>query len=191
MKRFFTFILLSFWTVGSLFAQNNSEFISQLVPQTVTPGGKYNISVTFKNTGTTTWKSSTLYRLGTQDPQDNTIWIKTTRVSLPNDVSPGQEVTFKIAITAPAKEGIYSLRWRMVQDGVAWFGKYSDPIYFPILISASDSLLAESFQFKVTNRTVSTLMFCWYGPGEWQVNGPWIPWMAGNRGMVQLASGNK
>lgn len=79
MKRIFTMILLTFWTVGSLFAQNNSEFISQSVPQMDTPGGKYNISVTFKNTGTTTWKTSTLHRLGTQDPQDNTIWIKITR----------------------------------------------------------------------------------------------------------------
>jgi hypothetical protein len=175
MKRIFTLILWSFSTIGSLFAQNNSEFISQSVPQTVTPGGKYNISVTFKNTGTTTWKTSTLHRLGTQDPQDNTIWIKTTRVSLPKDVNPGEEVTFVIPITAPVKEGIYSLRWRMVHDGVAWFGEYSDPVYYPILISASDSLLAEGNRFKIANRTVSTLMFCWYGPGEWQVNGPWIP----------------
>ncbi len=175
MNKIFTLILLTFYTIGSLFAQNNSEFISQSVPQTVTPGGKYNISVTFKNTGNTTWKTSTLHRLGTQDPQDNTIWINTTRVSLPNDVNPSEEVTFVIPITAPAIEGIYSLRWRMVQDGVAWFGQYSKPVYYPILISASDSLLAESYRFKVENRTVSTLMFCWYGPGEWQINGPWIP----------------
>jgi hypothetical protein len=159
----------------SLMAKNNSAFVSQSVPQTVEPGQTYAISVTFRNTGTTTWSGSTLHRLGTQDPRDNSNWIPNPRVNLPHDVSPGQNVTFSFNIKAPAKEGIYTLRWQMVQDGVDWFGQLSEPVYYPILLSLPDSLLSNGHRFSVSDPIVSTLMFCWYGLREGQVKGPWVP----------------
>ena len=160
---------------ASLFGQNNAEFVSQSVPESVNPGENFDITVTFKNTGTTTWTSSNHYRLGTQNPQDNTIWMSTNRVALPNDVTPGAEVTFHISLTAPVQEGIYVLQWRMVQDGVEWFGQQSEVVYYSIMEPAADSLLIEGNHFSVSNHIVSTTLFCWYGSGEWQFNGPWIP----------------
>ena len=164
-------ILLTF----SLYAQNNAEFISQNVPESVTPGENFNITVTFKNTGTTTWTSTNNYRLGTQNPQDNTIWMPTNRVALPNDVKPGEEVTFQISLTAPVQEDIYALQWRMVQDGVEWFGQMSEVVYYAIMAPVADSLMVEGNHFTVASHVVSTSFFCWYGPGEWQLSGPWIP----------------
>ena len=160
---------------SSLFGQNNAEFITQNVPESVSPGESYNITVTFKNTGSTTWKSSALFRLGTQSPADNTIWTSSNRVFLSNDVSPGEEVTFNISITAPTNQGIYTLQWRMVQDGVEWFGEKSEAVYYVLDEHFSDSLMTEGNQFSVSSHIVSTSFFCWYGEGEWQVNGPWIP----------------
>ncbi len=173
MERFL--LVLSVFLTINLFGQNNSEFISQNVPGSISPGEHFSITVTFKNTGTTTWTSSNYYRLGTQNPQDNTIWMGTNRVALPNDVAPGQMVTFNINLTAPSEYGIYALQWRMVQDGVEWFGQQSEVVYFVIRKPYSDSLMVEGYHFSVSDHIVSTSFFCWYGPGEWQLNGPWIP----------------
>jgi hypothetical protein len=107
-----------------LFSQNNSQFISQSVPPSVGLSESFSVSVTFKNTGTTTWKSSDGYKLGTQSPQDNTIWGVGTRVALPNSVAPGTQVTFNVELTSPGTGDGYGvvLQWRMLQEVVTWFG---------------------------------------------------------------------
>ncbi len=173
--KHFVLTLLILLSGFRMMAENNARFVSQTVPSTFEPGASYNISVTFRNTGTTTWQNSNAYRLGTQSPQDNTIWMGTNRVALPYDVAPDEEVTFDITITAPTAEGIYTLQWRMVQDGVEWFGQMSEAAYFVAVSQTSDSLLTEGNHFSVSDHIVSTSFFCWYGEGDWQVNGPWIP----------------
>ncbi len=173
MKRFL-FIGLLFISVA-LSAKNGATFISQNAPESISPGQTFNFSVTFKNTGTTTWTSTTRYSLGTQSPQDNVLWLNTNRVKLPNSVSPGQEVTFYMTLTAPSEEGMYAIQWQMVQDGVEWFGDKSEAINLSIVQDYPDSLLTEGIHFKVSDHIVSTSFFCWYGQGEWQINGPWIP----------------
>ncbi len=114
----------------SLSAQNNSQFISQTVPDSISVGQTFDISVVFKNTGNKTWTSGSYYRLGTQAPQDNTVWLGTNRVALPNDVAPGEQVTFVVSLTAPDKEGIFVIQFQMVQDGVEWFGEKSKIVPF-------------------------------------------------------------
>ncbi|GEM_PF-6424102 len=168
------FISLLFISVV-LSAQNNAQFISQTAPDFISPGETFNFSVTFKNTGTTTWTRANRYSLGTQSPQDNTLWMNTNRVKLPNSVSPGQEVTFYMTLTAPTEEGMYAVQWQMVQDGVEWFGDKSEAINLSNVQEYPDSLLIEGNHFKVSSHIVSTSFFCWYGPGEWQVVVPWIP----------------
>jgi hypothetical protein len=87
----------------------------------MTAGEFSTVSITMKNTGNTTWTAGTNYRLGSQNPQDNMTW-GLNRVALPNDVPPGATVTFTFDVFAPAKSGTFNLQWRMVQDGVEWFG---------------------------------------------------------------------
>ncbi|MDO8682740.1 MAG: glycosyl hydrolase, partial [Armatimonadota bacterium] len=36
--------------------------------------------------------------------------------------APGQQKTFTFIVTAPSTAGTYNFQWRMVQDGVQWFG---------------------------------------------------------------------
>lgn len=100
---------------------NQAQFISQSVKSVMTAGEFSTVSITMKNTGTTTWTAGTNYRLGSQNPQDNMTW-GLNRVALPNDVPPGATVTFTFDVFAPAKSGTFNLQWRMVQDGVEWFG---------------------------------------------------------------------
>jgi len=51
---------------------NAANFISQSVPASMTVGQSYSVSVTMKNSGTSTWTAATGYKLGSQNPQDNT-----------------------------------------------------------------------------------------------------------------------
>jgi hypothetical protein len=102
---------------------NQAKFISQSVPGAMTAGNSYDVSVTFKNTGTVTWTSATDFKLGAQNPQDNEVWIK--RVNLPGSVAPGQDAIFRFTVRAPATNGSYDFQWRMLREFVEWFGDYS------------------------------------------------------------------
>ena len=119
-------LLSSLAAAGAAHAANNAAFVSQNVPAGMAPGQTYAVSVTMQNTGTTTWTAAGAYRLGSQNPQDNTTW-GTNRVSLPSgsSVAPGANVTFSFNVTAPATKGTYNFQWRIVQDGVEWFGALS------------------------------------------------------------------
>lgn len=105
---------------------NNATFVSQSVPTSMVAGQSYGVSVTMHNSGSTPWTSD-VYKLGTQNPQDNTLWTGSTRVWLPagTTVQPGASHTFYFTVTAPATPGNYNFQWRMVQEGVGWFGDYT------------------------------------------------------------------
>jgi len=107
-------------------AANDAEFISQTVPSSMTVGQSYSVSVTMKNTGTTSWTAAGNYRLGSQNPQDNWNWGNNRAyLSAGDSIAPGQSKTFSFTITAPATPGTYNFQWRMLQEGIEWFGDYS------------------------------------------------------------------
>lgn len=107
---------------------NEAEFVSQTFSDTsptMYSGETRTLSVQMRNTGTTTWSSSRAYALGSQNPRDNGNWGMG-RVYLPHDVAPGQIVAFNMTLTAPQVSSRmvgYYVQWRMVQDGVEWFGQ--------------------------------------------------------------------
>ncbi len=106
---------------------DNAEVESQNVPATMIAGQSYAVSVTMKNTGNTTWVvgGTQPYKLGSQNPQDNTIW-NGGRVALSAPVAPGASQKFSFTVTAPAAPKLYDMRWQMVKDGGGgWFGTTS------------------------------------------------------------------
>jgi hypothetical protein len=103
-------------TIGN----NNANYISfSNIPSLVAPGQVFSVSITMRNTGTSTWTCCN-YKLG--DPRDGSSPFSPTRVVVPSSVSPNTDVTFTFAVTAPSTMGQYSFQWRMVLEGVAWFG---------------------------------------------------------------------
>jgi uncharacterized protein affecting Mg2+/Co2+ transport len=100
---------------------NGATFVSQSVPSSMTAGLAYTVAVTMKNAGISTWTAASSYRLGSQNPQDTLIWGPG-RIALPTSVAPGSQVTFEFTVTAPTKPGTYNFQWRLVQEGVEWFG---------------------------------------------------------------------
>ncbi|GEM_PF-3087554 len=108
---------------------NNAQFLSQSAPSTMNAGSEYSVSVTMKNTGTTEWKKSDNYRLGSQNPQDNSVWgVK--RADLPESetVKPNEEATFIFTVKAPSKEGKYNFQWESVQESKGWFGESTENV---------------------------------------------------------------
>jgi len=117
---------------------NGSTFVSHTIPMQMAPSQSYNVSVTMRNTGTATWNTAQYYRLGSQNPQDNQTW-GLNRVSLPNSVTSGLDVTFNFTVTAPSTPGVYNCQWRMVQDGVAWFGAYTPNVAVAVAVVNGNS----------------------------------------------------
>lgn len=101
---------------------NASQGIFISAPSSVTAGQTFSGTVQMKNVGTKPWTTAGAHRLGSQNPQDNTTW-GFNRVELPSTpINPGQTATFTFNATAPPGPGGYGFAWKMVQDGVEWFG---------------------------------------------------------------------
>jgi hypothetical protein len=111
---------------------NEAMFVGWSVPTVMVAGQQYQVSVTMRNVGFTTWTAGQFYRLGSQDPQDNTTW-GLNRVQLPGPVAPGQEVTFTFTVTAPTTPGTYHFQWRMVEEGVQWFGAFTPDLRVEVI----------------------------------------------------------
>jgi len=107
--------------VTVLAPSNQSEFVSQTVPTSMKAGEAYNVTIQMKNIGNTTWDAGTGYKLGSQNPQDNTRW-GTSRAVLASPVPPGGTAVFTFVVWAPGKAGSYNFQWRMLREGVEWFG---------------------------------------------------------------------
>jgi hypothetical protein len=102
---------------------NASAFVSQTVPTSMTAGASVQVTVVMQNTGTTTWTPAS-YRLGSQNPHENTNW-GASRIVLPASVAPEQNAVVTWTATAPAAPGSYNFQWRMLNLGVEWFGALS------------------------------------------------------------------
>jgi hypothetical protein len=100
-----------------------AAYVSQVVPTSVAAGARFTAQVTMRNTGTATWTAGSAVRLGSQSPQDNLTW-GLGRVDLPPgvEVAPGARHTFTFEARAPSTAGTRAFQWRMLREGVTWFG---------------------------------------------------------------------
>jgi parallel beta-helix repeat protein len=133
---------------------NGAQFISQSTPTTMVTGSVRSVSITLKNSGTTTWTAAAGHRLGSQNPQDNTTW-GTGRVDLAagESIVPGQQKTFTFNITAPATPGNYNFQWRMLQEGVEWFGDFTPTVLIQVTTTPVDAATFVSQSVPATLNT--------------------------------------
>lgn len=172
MRGILTIVFMVFFY--GIFAQNDAQFVAQSVDENLQAGAPFTISITFKNTGTTTWTDSALYHIGTQNPQDNFIF-GVNRLLLPQDVPPGEEVTVTATLTAPSEAGLYYFQWQMVQDGVEWFGEKSEAVVLIIGAELAGDLFRPGKSFSTASHIVSTSFFTWFSAEGGQQSSPWIP----------------
>ena len=132
---------------------DSSSVVSASVPIGVLPGQTFTVTITMKNEGTTAWTNTGAnpYKLGSQSPQDNFTW-GTNRVLMPSSpVNPGQTVTFSFPATAPLTAGSYTFAWKMVHEGVQWFGST-----FSTTINVGNSASVVSANVSTTVATGAT-----------------------------------
>ncbi len=108
----------------------DAEYVGQSYPADMDPGTTAIVWAEFNNLGTQTWLHAQTY-LGTSSPQDRTSPFCTSYnwsgCNRPTDVdqssvTTGQVGRFTFIITAPATPGAYVERYRLVREGVTWFG---------------------------------------------------------------------
>ncbi|MEW5738989.1 MAG: NBR1-Ig-like domain-containing protein [Myxococcota bacterium] len=103
--------------------RDDAAFVSQSVPARVGRGATFTVTLTLRNTGTSTWTRGAQVRLGSQAPQDNTTW-GLGRIDLPAGVAvpPGGQHTFQATLRAPSTVGTRAFQWKLLREGVQWFG---------------------------------------------------------------------
>jgi hypothetical protein len=101
---------------------DHAVIVAQTLPASLDCNQRTTVTVTVRNMGDTTWTAATDYRLGAVDDADPFL-SSGNRVYLgENDVvAPGGEHTFTIELAATVA-GTFTSDWRMVHDGVQWFG---------------------------------------------------------------------
>ena len=130
---------------------NDAVFISQTVPTLLPIGGIAPVTITVRNTGTTTWNETARYRLCAINPIDNRTWAAR-RVFLRSPVPPGASYTFSFPITAPTVAGSYNFQWMMLQEAVGRFGLPTPNV----VIQVTDTTATPpSFTQQPANRTVA------------------------------------
>mgnify|MGYP000868151161 CR=1 FL=1 len=156
-------------------------------------------TVVVRNTGTTTWTTAAGYALGTVDDSDP-LYTSDTRVRFPagESVAPGATREFTIPLAAPGREGDYTTDWRMVHDGVRWFGaQTTQRVHVQCETTAvsdfrlSDVTIVSSPDvrgFAVTSR-ITSLSF---RPGTFHIDhtrrGMWPPIVIADDGTTQEAT---
>jgi len=108
-----------YFGVSPTWDRYSDEYVGDTIPASMTAGQSYPVSVTFRNRGVV-WSEARAFRLGAVGDSDP--FTTTTRHTISGEVRPGSTCTFNFTLTAPGGSGTYTTDWRMVRDGVAWFG---------------------------------------------------------------------
>jgi hypothetical protein len=117
---------------GTASAADESRFLSQAVPASLSAGSSTSVSLTFMNTGTTSWTVPGGYTLACPDVGTAGTWEVDT-VGLPGPVEAGTSVTFTFRVTAPTTPGTYNFQWRM-QHGTTFFGAASTSVPIKVFV---------------------------------------------------------
>lgn len=104
-------------------AKWNSSCISHSIPSRMVAGQTYNVTVKMKNTDDVVWSKSKGFNLGAVGWGDAPKF-GTDRAYLADDqpVGFGKTAEFNFSLAAPSYSGRFNVQFRMVQEGVNWFG---------------------------------------------------------------------
>jgi hypothetical protein len=99
--------------------KDNSQIFSSSPSLIVQPDQRFNMSFTYKNTGTSTWTDAAGYALGCDTyyhHESNCMGGSSIGLGGQN-VAPGQQYTFNLTLTAPSSPGTYTTWWDMTHNG--------------------------------------------------------------------------
>ena len=138
---------------------DGAHLIAANVPVTMDAGQAITVSVTFQNTGTSTWTAANQYKLGAIGGSDP---FAAPRQLIPTGiaVAPGQQITFTLPFTAPAAPGVYTTHWQMLREGVDWFG---DQLVRQVTVNVAPAVAQRTLALLGGRFAVSV---SWHDPGS-------------------------
>ncbi len=101
----------------------NALVFGSYVPFTMEMGQQYEVTLTMENTGATAWLMGDQVYLGAVGDQDDFVSPASIRVALNSDVYTEELHTFAMTFQAPSVPGWYTTEWRMLKEGLFWFGE--------------------------------------------------------------------
>ena len=105
-----------------VFSQDNAQFISCTIPDTLVTDQVFEVKISMKNTGTTTWDyhaGNTPVTLVSKNPKFNKTWgTYFIIMGQGNTVAPGDTFTFQSRLKAPKTTGSQSFCWQIER----WIG---------------------------------------------------------------------
>ncbi len=117
------------WPWQWFLPSDRAEVVRHTIPDSLRAGDEVDVLVEVRNTGKATWRSPA-YKLGAVGDAAGDAAKFTGANADPHRVSipPGVAVrlngrhVFRFRLRAPAQPGVYRPQWRMVREGVRWFG---------------------------------------------------------------------
>jgi hypothetical protein len=136
---------------------NDASFISQTVPSQVEAGKNYPVTIAFQNMGTNDWTYSIGYKLGSVNPENNTIWgFKRVNLSTTETIGLSITKTFRFNITAPKTPGQYKFQWRMLRENKEWFGETSTNVLIKVVTATTTTSTTTSTTTMNSTSTTTT-----------------------------------
>ncbi|MGB3219559.1 MAG: N-acetylmuramoyl-L-alanine amidase [Anaerolineae bacterium] len=149
-----------------------ARFVEHTVPAALTAGSVSSVKLRVRNEGSKTWPKAGAnpVRLGYHWLNASGAEVSFTngdlRTELPNDVPANGEVTFAAAkLAVPTQAAKYTLRWDLVEEGVAWFrSRGSQPLTVAVEVKAGQSDQAPPVEqfFPETKKTVRGPFLDWF-----------------------------
>ena len=131
-------------TVSTSSSGYDAQFVSQSVPQTVTPGQSFIATIHLLNSGSHAWDPGSGFKLESQNPPNNVTWGGDSVIPAQNVTQPGQPLDLSFQALAPRTNGIYNFQWQTWQQGVGFFGQKSDNMALVVSDGTSPSISSPS-----------------------------------------------
>lgn len=137
-----------------------SNYHAQSYPSTMVAGSTATAWAEYTNTGTSHWTHGAT-KLGTSSPQDRTSpffnsgnWLAANRPTDVDQTDVGQNGIgrFTFILKAPSTPGTYTEKYKLVQEGVAWFG---DEITWTITVTAAQGNITGTVKNSVDGQAIS------------------------------------
>lgn len=128
------------WAGPHAQGSHDMQYLHHESPAQTIPGGTFVMMARIKNLSWRLWRSDQedhpfFLSYHWESSKGATVVMDGKRTPLPRPLGPGEELDVAINVTAPDKEGSYTLMLDMVQEGVAWFTQSGvPPLRIPIRI---------------------------------------------------------
>lgn len=95
-----------------------SNFVSQLVPNTLKSDSNYKVTLQFQNLGSTTWSNKSGFSL---IPASNKVYkswgISSVQLPANKTIAPGEFLTLNIPVKTPKRAGTFPFQWQIAKNG--------------------------------------------------------------------------